>query len=179
MSLFRLTRPTSSLRFPLLHRTFLTTRPLCSETPTLLSTLQPELKSAMRAKDKPRLAVLRSLLAEITNASKTPKPVSNDAALYSLLSKHIKASQAAIEEFEAAKRQDLVEKEQGQVDILEGYLGRIEVVGEEEIREIVKEVGGGEAKVGMVVGKVMGRVKGRPVDVEVVKRVVGEVMGKE
>lgn len=72
-----------------------------------------------------------------------------------------------------------MEKEQGQVDILEGYLGRIEVVGEEEIREIVKEVGGGEAKVGMVVGKVMAKVKGRPVDAEMVKRVVGEVLGKE
>ena len=136
----------------------------------------------MRAKDKPRLTVLRALLAEITNASKTTKPVSTDAALYSLLSKQIKASQAAVQEFEAAKRQDLVDKEQGQLDILEGYLGQIEVVGEEEIRNLVREeVGGakGDVKAGQVIGRVMGKIKSRAVDSEVVKRVVEEEVAQK
>lgn len=181
MSLFRLARPAASFRQPFLYRTFLTTRPCFNEQPTILSTLQPELKSAMRAKDKPRLTVLRALMAEITNASKTPKPVATDAALYSLLSKHIKASQAAVQEFEAAKRQDLVDKEQEQINILEGYLGQIQAVGEEEIRNIVKEAIGssGQPKVGQVIGKVMSEIKSRPVDSELVKKVVEEVVGQK
>ena len=180
MSLFRLARP-ASFRQPLLYRTFVASRPCFNEQPTILSTLQPELKSAMRAKDKPRLTVLRALLAEITNASKTAKPVASDASLYSLLSKQIKASQAAVQEFEAAKRQDLVDKEQEQINILQGYLGQIQVVGEEEIRKIVTQAVGasGEPKVGQVIGKVMSEIKSRPVDSELVRKIVEEVVGQK
>ncbi|KAF1980143.1 altered inheritance of mitochondria protein 41, mitochondrial [Bimuria novae-zelandiae CBS 107.79] len=181
MSHLRLARATLSLRHSLLRRTFLTTRPLFTDSPTVLSTFQPELKLAMRAKDKPRLTVLRALLAEITNASKTPKPVSNDAALFSLLSKQIKASQGALQEFEAAKREDLVEKERGQLSILEGYLAQIETVKEVEIRAMAEEAVGGMqgAKAGQVMGKVMGKISGRPVDSDVVKKIVEEVVAQK
>lgn len=134
----------------------------------------------MRAKDTPRLTVLRSLLAEITNASKTTKPVSSDAALFSLLLKQIKSSQAAVEEFVQAKREDLVEKERSQLLVLEGYLNQIESVKEEEIKRVAEEVVAGfsgEAKAGAVMGKVMGKLGGRPVDADVVRKVVEEMVG--
>ncbi|KAJ4360444.1 uncharacterized protein N0V89_001007 [Didymosphaeria variabile] len=179
MSFLCLARPTQGLlRQPLLHRTFLTTRPLFNQA-SILSTLKPELMTAMRSKDKPRLTVLRALLAEITNASKTSKPISSDATLFSLLSKQIKASQAAVDEFANAKREDLVEKEREQLLVLEGYLNQIEVVGEDEVRNVAEEVAGGlgaGAKVGPVMGKVMGKFGGRPVDSDLVKRVVEEVV---
>src|SRR3954471_6261859 len=65
----------------------------------LLSKLRTDLKSAMRAKDTARLSVLRSLLADITNASKTSSPITNDVALLALLRKRISASQTATDEF--------------------------------------------------------------------------------
>src|SRR5262245_51749597 len=113
-----LARPSGSCSRPaLLRRAFLATprRGQDGSTPTVvLSTLQPDLKTALRSKDKPRLAVLRALLAEITNASKTAKPIATDSHFYTLLARQIKSSNAAIEEFAAAKREDLVEKERGQ-----------------------------------------------------------------
>src|ERR1051326_7942459 len=50
-----------------------------------LSRLREDLKTAMRAKDAARLSVLRAVLANITNASKTNAPVKDDLALLALL----------------------------------------------------------------------------------------------
>ncbi|KAK7188385.1 GatB/YqeY domain-containing protein [Paraphaeosphaeria sporulosa] len=180
MSLFRLAR-FPALQQPLLRRTFLTTRPLF-HADTVVKSLKPELMTAMRAKDKPRLTVLRALLAEITNASKTNKPVDDDPALYSLLAKQIKASNAAVEEFVQAKREDLVEKERGQILILEGFLNQIEVVPEQTIRQFAEEVVAeikGEAKTGAVMGKVMKKIGGKPVDMVMAGRVVEEVVAEK
>ncbi|KAF2242842.1 hypothetical protein BU26DRAFT_523845 [Trematosphaeria pertusa] len=185
MSLFHRTRQT--LRTPQL-RTFLTTTPLRSQgqQPTILSTLQPDLKTALRSKNKPQLTVLRALLADITNASKTSKPITTDANLYSLLQKQIRASSAALQEFQAAKRQDLVDKEQGQLDVLKQYAERIPKVSEEEVdgvvKSVVEELGKkGSVQVARATGMVMGRLGkgGMPIDVEVVKRGIEEVGHKE
>ncbi|KAF2437861.1 GatB/YqeY domain-containing protein [Karstenula rhodostoma CBS 690.94] len=177
MSLFRLVRQ-SAIRQPLFHRTFLTTRPLF-HADTVVKSLKPELMTAMRAKDKPRLTVLRALLAEITNASKTDRPIDQDPALYSLLAKQIKASNAAVEEFVNAKREDLVEKERAQILILEGFLNQIEVVKEETVRQFAEEAvadSEGRVNVGAVIGKVMKKIGGKPVDKSMVGRVIEEVL---
>jgi uncharacterized protein len=81
--------------------------------------LQADLKAALRAKDKPRLTVLRALLAELTNASKTSKPVETDAQLLSLIRKKMSAAEVAIKDAQAAGRQDLADKEGEEVKILE------------------------------------------------------------
>jgi uncharacterized protein len=96
----------------------------------------------MRAKDTPRLSVLRALLAEITNASKTSRPIESDVSLYSLLSKQIAGSEKAREEFESAKRAELVEKEQRQIDVLKGYQSEIPSLKREELDAICEEVVG-------------------------------------
>ncbi|KAF2684342.1 GatB/YqeY domain-containing protein [Lentithecium fluviatile CBS 122367] len=197
MSLLRLhlTRSTFATPRPLV-RTFLTTPRLSTDsTPrqdatTTITSLQSELKTAMRAKDKPRLTTLRSLLAEITNASKTAKTIENDSHLYLLLTRQIKASKTALEEFEKAKRVDLMEKEKAQLIVLEELKGRIAVLGEDEIESTVRAVlkglqeanqKQGKAKggfdVGAVVGRTMGRLSG-PVDVEVVHRKATEIIGQ-
>lgn len=176
MFLFRLARP-SAFRQPFLRRTFLATRPLF-HADTVVKSLKSELMAAMRAKDKPRLTVLRALLADITNASKTTKPVDDDAALYSLLTKQIKASSAAVEEFAHAKRDDLVEKERGQMTILRGFLEQIEIVPEETVRQFAEEAVAeteGEVKSGALMGKVMKKLEGKPADMAMVRRVLEEV----
>jgi len=198
MSLLRLhiMRSTLTTPRPTLLRTFLTTAPRLSAdskpTPatTTFQSLQSELKNAMRAKDKPRLSTLRALLAEITNASKTAKPIENDASLYALLSKHVKASNSALEEFEKAKREDLVEKERAQLSVLEELKGKIQVVGEEEIESVVRDVvkqlqeanekqaKKADVNVGAVMGRAVGRLVG-PVDMDAVKSKVAEIVGQK
>jgi uncharacterized protein YqeY len=106
--------------------------------PPLLLKLRTDLKSAMRAKDTPRLNVLRSLLAEVTNAAKSPSPVKTDMQLLSMLRKRQAAAKAASAEFKAAGREDLVEKEQGQVDILNEYAGGVETMTVEDVKAAIK-----------------------------------------
>lgn len=147
----------------------------------MLPRLQADLKNAMRSKNKPALNTIRALQAEIINASKTAKPITTDGALYSLIQKQIKSSSASIEEFRNAKRDDLVEKEQAQLDVLKGYAGEIPTVGESEIDALVKSVleglEEGKRSAGSVMGKVMSSIKGRPVDLEYVTKKIQEAIG--
>jgi len=134
------------------------------------TTIQSALKSALRSKDKPRLDVLRTILSEITNASKTSKPVSTPAQLHSLLLRQIKSSRASIAEFKSAKREDLVGKESAQVEILEEIKAGIPTVENAELDMIVQEVVGslmeGEETLGFgsVMKKCQEVLKGRPHD---------------
>ncbi|CAK7265124.1 hypothetical protein SEPCBS119000_001349 [Sporothrix epigloea] len=89
--------------------------------PPLLAKLKGDLKAAMKAKDKARLVVLRSVLAATLNASKTAQPIDTDAKLVALLRKTARTSQDAASEFREAGRTDLAEKEQEQIQILEAY----------------------------------------------------------
>ncbi|CAG8971300.1 hypothetical protein HYALB_00001467 [Hymenoscyphus albidus] len=108
-----------------------------SSTPPMLLKLRTDLKTAMRAKETPRLTVLRALLASTLNASKTSTPITTDLALRALILKHVSASQAAISDFQKASREDLVRKEEDQIKILEEYAGGVEMMGVGEVREVV------------------------------------------
>jgi uncharacterized protein YqeY len=181
MSLFR----------PMLLRTRLAAspRPIClrysstASEPIVLPRLQSDLKTALRAKNKPALNVIRSLQAEIINASKTAKPITTDGAFYSLLQKQIKGCTTAIKDFEAAKRDDLVQKEQEQLDVLRKYAEEIPKVEESEIDGLidgaVKALEEGKRTLGSVMGKVMGGIKGRPVDMEYLNKKIEEIVGKK
>lgn len=135
----------------------------------------------MRSKNKPALNVIRGLQAEIINASKTSKPIETDAAFYSLLQKRIKSSSTAIEEFQNAKREDLVAKEQEQVEVLKNFADRIPKVADTEIDELVKtaieKLEEGKRNVGSVMGRVMGAIKGRPVDTGYLTKKIEELIG--
>jgi uncharacterized protein YqeY len=96
------------------------------------------MKSAMQKKDSNRLSVLRGILSQTLNASKTSNPINTDMQMLALLRKSANAGRAAQEEFKGAGRMDLVEKEENQIKIIEEYAGGVEVVGEEEIRDTVR-----------------------------------------
>lgn len=98
------------------------------------------MKTAMQTKDSNRLSVLRSLLTQTLNASKTSSPINTDMQMLALLRKTANASRAASEEFKGAGRQDLADKEDLQLKIMEEYAGSVETMGEDEIRSTVKGV---------------------------------------
>jgi len=60
--------------------------------------------------------------------------------MLALLRKTANASRAASEEFKGAGRQDLADKEDLQLKIMEEYAGSVETMGEDEIRSTVKGV---------------------------------------
>jgi uncharacterized protein YqeY len=98
------------------------------------------MKTAMQNKDSNRLSVLRALLSQTLNASKTSQPINTDMQVLALLRKSASASRAASEEFKGAGRADLAEKEDLQIKIMEEYAGEVETMSEEQIRDAVQGV---------------------------------------
>lgn len=105
----------------------------------LLAKVRNDLKMALRAKDTTRLNVLRALLADVTNASKTANPITTDVQLLSVIRKRSSASRDASAQFAAAGRKDLVEKEDAQSRILDELAGEVETVGKEEMEKAIRE----------------------------------------
>ena len=128
-----------------------------------------------------RLNVLRAVLAETTNASKTSSPVKTDVQLLSLLRRRAAASKAAAQEFSAANRDDLREKEDAQIAVIEEYASGIDTVGQEEIKEVVTRVigkmrvDGHTINAGVVLKAIFapgGQLDGKPVEKAEVARIV-------
>jgi uncharacterized protein len=153
--------------------------------PPLLQRLKGDIKTAMRAKDSQRLAVLRALTSATLNASKTASPIRTDAQLVALIRKTQKASQDAVADFKAANREDLAAKEEEQIRIMDEYISGsgIQVLGEAELRAFIQEAveqaqSAGIAAKGMM-GEVMKRLTtvldGKDVDKKELSKLVKEM----
>ncbi|WPG99193.1 GatB/YqeY domain-containing protein [Acrodontium crateriforme] len=158
-----------------------------STPPSLLSKLRSDLKTAMKEKDKDRLNVLRSLLAEVTNAAKTSSPIQSDMQVLSLLRKRSAAAKNASSEFAAAGRDDLVEQENRQAHIIEEYAGGVKTMGESEIGEAVNKVvdalktASEKLNMGDVLKKLLGpggSLDGKNVEKSEVARLVKKALGQ-
>lgn len=144
------------------------------------------MKTAMQNKDSNRLSVLRALLSQTLNASKTSNPINTDMQMLALLRKSAAASRAASEEFKGAGRQDLADKEELQVKIMEEYAGGVETLGEEQIRGAVAGVvakmkaEGGKMQMGDVLKRVFApeALGEKPVDKGEVAKIVKQIMAE-
>jgi uncharacterized protein len=146
-----------------------------------------DMKAAMQNKDSNRLSVLRSILAQTLNASKTAAPINTDVQMLALLRKTASASRAASEEFKGAGRQDLADKEDLQVKIMDEYAGSVETMGEEEIRATVQGVvdtlksEGAKIQMGEVLKRVFAHdvLGNKPVDKGEVAGIVKQILSQE
>ncbi|WP_430610976.1 glutamyl-tRNA(Gln) amidotransferase subunit E [Enterococcus sp. DIV0340] len=132
---------------------------------SLLTTLNDDIKTAMKAKDKETLAVLRMLKTAIQNDQiKAGRELNGEEEL-TVLSREMKQRKDSLSEFEkAAGRDDLVEKVKVEIAIVEKYMPQ--QLTEEEIRQLVQEVmtqtGATSPKdFGKVMGAMMPKVKGK------------------
>ena len=89
-----------------------------------------------------RLDVLRGLISDVTNAAKTSKPVTTDIQMLNIIRKRVKGSEAAVEEFQNAKRDDLKTREVAQIAVLEAYIGESVSIGEDDITRAIQDVVG-------------------------------------
>lgn len=97
--------------------------------------------------------------------------------MLSLIRKNSAASKTAADEFVAAGRQDLADKELAQLKVYEEYTSGVEVMGEEEVKAAVDKVVGelkaqGEVKQGEAMKKVLAEMEGKNVDKGLVAKVV-------
>jgi len=127
---------------------------------SLTSTIQEDVKTAMRAKDKPRLGTLRLITAAIKQKEVDERIVLDDAAVLAVLEKMVKQRKDSIEQFEKAKRDDLIKIEQDELAIITTYLP--EQLAEDEVAKIVDDIVAATGAEGMKdMGKVMGQVKAK------------------
>jgi len=81
-----------------------------------------DMKDAMKAKDKSRVMALRLLRASIQRREIDERIELDDASVLSVIQKMIKQGKDSIEQFEKGNRQDLVNKENVTLLVLEDYL---------------------------------------------------------
>ena len=81
-----------------------------------------DVKDAMRSKDKDRLAALRLILAAFKQKEVDERIELSDEQSISILNKMAKQHRDSIEQFSKANRDDLIIKEQQELDIIELYL---------------------------------------------------------
>lgn len=131
---------------------------------SLLEQLSSDLKTAMKAKDKLRLTVIRSLKTALTNAKiSAGQDLSSDEEL-SVLSSQVKQRKDSLAEFEKGDRTDLAEQTKAEIEIVQAYLP--EQLDEAAVIVIVDEAmqatgATGKADFGKVMQYVMPKVKGR------------------
>jgi len=89
---------------------------------SLTDRIKEDMKTAMRARDSQRLAVIRLILAAIKQREVDERITLDDAQVVGVLGKMIKQRRESISQFEQAGRQDLVDKETYEVSVIETYL---------------------------------------------------------
>ena len=131
---------------------------------TLKDRITDDMKAAMRAKDAPRLLTIRGLLAAIKQREVDERIVLDDGAVVAILDKLVKQRKDSIEQFTAGGRQDLVDKEKVELQVLESYLparlGADEIAA--EVAALIAETGAsGAADMGKVMAAAKARFSGR------------------
>jgi uncharacterized protein YqeY len=133
-----------------------------------------DMKTAMRAQDKERLATIRLILAAIKQREVDERITLTDEDVLAILDKMVKQRRESIAQFEAASRQDLVDKEAAEVVIIQGYLPTplttAEIVG--LIDAAIQETGAESVRdMGKVMGIIKPKIQGRA-DVAIVSNQV-------
>ncbi len=100
--------------------------------------IQADLVSAMKT-DKTKVETLRSIISSITNGEKENgnQPLTDEQSI-KVLAKMVKDRKNSIEQFSKANRNDLVEKEQFQIDILNNYLPS--ALNSDELKRIISDI---------------------------------------
>src|SRR5688500_18953242 len=101
------------------------------------------MKTAMRAKDAPRLSTVRLVLAAIKQREVDERKELTDADVVAVIEKMIKQRRESIAQYEQASRKDLADVEKFELQLLSGYLPQ--QMSEAEIAQAV-DAAVGEAK---------------------------------
>ncbi len=144
----------------------------------LLERLQEDLKNSMKAKDGTRVSVLRFLLAAVKNREIANKGPLEDEQVLQEITSSAKRRRESIDAFREAGRQDLVEKEEAELAILNDYLP--EPMSEEDLRSLIQEVitatgASSMGDLGAVMKQVMPRISGQA-DGKLVNQIVREIL---
>jgi len=120
--------------------------------------LQQDMKEAMRAGDKRRLGVIRLILAAVKQREVDERIELDDAQVTAVLDKMAKQRRESIDQYQKAGRDDLVEQESFELEVLKTYLP--EQLSDSEIDSLIEEAVQATGASSMKdMGKVMGQLK--------------------
>ena len=130
---------------------------------SLKAKISDDMKAAMRAKESQRLGAIRLVLAALKQKEVDERVDLTDADVLSIIEKMIKQRRDSIAQYQAANRQDLVDVERFELDLLTGYLpvqlNDTEVA--DEISKAIAETGAaGMADMGKLSSQVKAKLAG-------------------
>ena len=122
--------------------------------------LQDDLNQARKARDKERTLVLSTAISEVRNREIDGKEELDDDGVIAVLSKAVKQRRDAADQFREAGRDELAEKEEVQMAILQKYLPQ--PLSTDDVRAMVREIlASGTDQMGAVMGRLMPKIRGR------------------
>lgn len=152
---------------------------------SLIEKIDNDIKEAMKSGQKERLMVLRGLKSDIKykmiqGSSLAESGPAQDSLVIDVLNTSAKKRRESIDQYRAASRTDLADKEQAELLILSEYLPQ--QISEDKLREIIsqtiQETGADSPqKMGLVMKALMPKIKGQA-DGKVVNRLVTELLAK-
>ena len=127
---------------------------------SLKETIETEYKNALKSKDKSKISTYRLILSsikdlDISNRSGPNKKETDDEDIKKLLKKMVKQRSESIDIYKKNNRQDLLDIEQSEYDILTSFLPK--QLSEEDTKKICEEI---ISKLGATSIKDMGKVMG-------------------
>lgn len=130
---------------------------------TLKDRLMDDLRQAMRAQDTLRRDLIRFTRAAIQNAEIEWQHEASDAEVLQVLAREVKRRQESIALFRQGRRQDLVDREESELAVLQTYLPEQMSEGQvrQTVQQVIAELGAhGQAQLGAVMKLAMARIKG-------------------
>jgi uncharacterized protein len=135
-----------------------------SQQESLKKKLNDDLKEAMKSGMTVKRDTLRMLLATVKNTEIEKRGEIDNSDIITLVAKEIKKRNESIEAFKQGNREDLIAREQAEIDVLQGYMPQ-QMTQEEVsgiVRKIIGDVGAsGPSDKGRVMKALMPEVKGK------------------
>lgn len=133
-------------------------------TESLKHKITEDMKNAMRAKDKPRLGVIRLMQAAIKQKEIDERIELDDKQVIVILDKMLKQRRDSLAQFEKAERQDLVDQEAFEIEIIQTYMPQ--ALTEAELKDLIEtaisETGAASMKdLGKIMAHLKPKVQGR------------------
>jgi uncharacterized protein len=124
----------------------------------LQNRIHDEMKAAMRAKDKPRLGIIRLIQSEFKRIEVDERIDLDEARVLAVLDKMVKQRRDSAKQYEDANRQELADQEHFEITIITEFLPQ--ALTEEEIATLIDDAVNTTSASGMQdMGKVMGLLK--------------------
>lgn len=126
---------------------------------SLKARIQEAMKTAMKERQTERLGVIRLMMAAIKQREVDERIELDDAAVIAVIDKMLKQRKDSIEQYEAAQRQDLADKEKAEVAVLLDFMPQR--LSDAEVIAAIDAVIAAHGKTPAAMGKIMADLKGQ------------------